>query len=160
MFHITNRDISLECLTQFGGDELQEVLKEAGITNAVHRYWLEYGKRCFWRENYISYLSVSDGHRYQVLTIISLSSKFLRHRILEALDGLQDDLLSDSGLQVGLQSTAIRFFGISRKPHNRVKSPRVTWAALKLNMMFIWLTHMDRWQCLLTSITGGILQFL
>ena len=52
------------------------------------------------RENDISYLSVSDGHRYQVLAIISHSSKFLRHRILEALDGLQDDLLSDSGLQV------------------------------------------------------------
>ena len=85
----------------------------------------------------ISYLSVSDGHRYQVLAIISHSSKFLRHRILEALDGLQDDLLSDSGLQVFLQSTAIRFFGSLRKPHNRVKSPRVTWAALKLNMMFI-----------------------
>ena len=92
------------------------------------------GKRVF---KGFSYQSVSDGYRYQVLAIISHSSKFLRHRILEALDGLQDDLLSDSGLQVVLQSTAIRFFGSLRKPHNRVKSPRVTWAALKLNMMFI-----------------------
>ena len=32
------RDIGLEFLAQLGGDELQEILKEAGITNAVHRY--------------------------------------------------------------------------------------------------------------------------
>ena len=31
------RDIGLEFLAQLGGDELQEILKEAGITNAVHR---------------------------------------------------------------------------------------------------------------------------
>ena len=33
-----HRDIGLEFLAQLGGDELQEILKEAGITNAVHRY--------------------------------------------------------------------------------------------------------------------------
>ena len=32
------RDISLDFLAQLGGDELQEILKEAGISNAVHRY--------------------------------------------------------------------------------------------------------------------------
>ena len=32
------RDIGLDFLAQLGGDELQEILKEAGITNAVHRY--------------------------------------------------------------------------------------------------------------------------
>ena len=31
------RDIGLDFLAQLGGDELQEILKEAGITNAVHR---------------------------------------------------------------------------------------------------------------------------
>ena len=31
------RDIGVEFLAQLGGDELQEILKEAGITNAVHR---------------------------------------------------------------------------------------------------------------------------
>ena len=31
------RDISLDFLAQLGGDELQEVFKEAGISNAVHR---------------------------------------------------------------------------------------------------------------------------
>ena len=40
------RDIGLDFLAQLGGEELQEILKEAGITNAVHRY--------------------GTGHRYQM----------------------------------------------------------------------------------------------
>ena len=40
------RDIGLDFLAQLGGEELQEILKEAGITNAVHRY--------------------GTGHRYQI----------------------------------------------------------------------------------------------
>ena len=50
---------------------------------------------------------VSALYQYQMVIGIRFSQslvlsffKFLRHRILEALDGLQDDLLSDSGLQV------------------------------------------------------------
>ena len=31
------RDIGLDFLAQLSGDELQEILKEAGISNAVHR---------------------------------------------------------------------------------------------------------------------------
>jgi len=60
-YSFVTKDIGLDFLAQLGGDELQEILKEAGITNAVHR-----------------------------------------HRLVEALDGLQDDLLSDSGLQSDL----------------------------------------------------------
>ena len=43
------RDIGLEFLAQLGGDELQEILKEAGITNAVHRYEQFQSKGVFYR---------------------------------------------------------------------------------------------------------------
>ena len=36
MSHVT-RDMSFEFLTQLGGDELQEMLREAGMENSVHR---------------------------------------------------------------------------------------------------------------------------
>ena len=154
-YNRTNRDISLECLTQFGGEELQEVLKDAGITNAVHRYWLEYGKRCFWREKGVQgyQLSISIiGIRFsQSLVILQNFSDtgFLRHLMVSKM--------------ICFPTAGFRW--VCKAQQSETSQPReiphrVTWAALKLNMMFIWLTHMDRWQCLLTSITGGILQFL
>ena len=33
-----SRDMSFEFLTQLGGDELQEMLREAGMENSVHRF--------------------------------------------------------------------------------------------------------------------------
>jgi len=67
-YSLVTKDISLEFLTQLSGDELQEILKEAGITNSVHR-----------------------------------------HRLVEALDNLQDDLLSDSGLQSDLGTPEVQY---------------------------------------------------
>ena len=37
LINYNQRDIGLDFLAQLGGEELQEILKEAGITNAVHR---------------------------------------------------------------------------------------------------------------------------
>ena len=51
--------MSLDLLTQLSAEDLQDMLKEAGLDNSVHR-----------------------------------------HRLLEALDCLQEELGSDSGLQV------------------------------------------------------------
>jgi len=67
-YSLVTKDISLEFLSQLSGDELQEILKEAGITNSVHR-----------------------------------------HRLVEALDNLQDDLLSDSGLQSDLGTPEVQY---------------------------------------------------
>ena len=88
------------------------------------------GKRVF---KGISYLSVLDGHRYQVLTIISpvilqnfSDTGFLRHLMVSKM--------------ICFPTAGFRW--VCKAQQSETSQPReiphrVTWAALKLNMMFI-----------------------
>ena len=119
-YNRTNRDISLECLTQFGGEELQEVLKDAGITNAVHRYWLEYGKRCFWREKGV------QGYQ---LSISIIGIRFSQSLVLSFFNISQTPDSWGTGWSPRWSAFRQRASGgfakhSNPKPHNRVKIPQ------------------------------------